>query len=130
MVTSFWRWGNDRQFQRFCDVIGRDDLASDARFTTNQDRVANRAALTPEIEASLSNWAMADILAALEAATVPAGPINTMEQTFENPQIRHRGMQIDPQGIPGVRGPWVFSDAVLKLDRSAPVLPERKPDNP
>lgn len=118
--------GNDRQFQRFCAVIKRPDLAGDPRFTTNQDRVANRAALTPEIEASLSAWPMADILSALERETVPAGPINTMEQTFANPQIQHRGMKITPDGVPGVRGPWVFSDAELKLDKSAPVL---KQDN-
>ncbi|WP_424940393.1 CaiB/BaiF CoA transferase family protein [Aliiroseovarius sp. S253] len=118
--------GNDGQFQRFCGVIGREDLASDARFGTNSDRVAHRDALTPAIEGALSNWTMADILAALEEATVPAGPINTMEQTFQNPQILHRGMQITPEGVPGVRGPWVFSDAELKLDRSAPTLPKDK----
>ncbi|WP_432448870.1 CaiB/BaiF CoA transferase family protein [Aliiroseovarius marinus] len=117
--------GNDGQFQRFCEVIGRDDLASDTRFGTNSDRVAHRATLTPEIEASLSEWNMQDILTALEAATVPAGPINTMAQTFENPQIQHRGMKISPDGVPGVRGPWVFSDAELRLDKSAPVLPKK-----
>ncbi|MHA6266635.1 CaiB/BaiF CoA-transferase family protein [uncultured Aliiroseovarius sp.] len=116
--------GNDGQFQRFCQVIGRDDLAGDPRFATNQDRVANRAALTPEIDVGLSNWLMADLLAALEAATVPAGPINTMAQTFANPQLDHRGMQITPDGVPGVRGPWVFSDAELKLNKTAPRLPK------
>lgn len=116
--------GNDGQFQRFCEVIGRNDLAKDARFATNQDRVANRADLTPQIEAALANRSMADILIALEDATVPAGPINTMEQTFANPQIQHRNMQIAPDGVPGVRGPWVFSDAELNLERSAPILPK------
>ena len=116
--------GNDGQFQRFCKVIGRDDLARDARFSSNQDRVANRAALTPEIETCLASWTMADILAALEDATVPAGPINSMEQTFANPQLQHRGMQIAPEGVPGVRGPWVFSDAELDLEKSAPRLPK------
>lgn len=118
--------GNDGQFQRFCKVIGRDDLAADTRFGTNSARVAHRTILTPEIEESLSGWTMDDLLAALEAATVPAGPINTMAQTFANPQIQHRGMKITPEGVPGVRGPWVFSDADLKLDRSAPVLPKAK----
>ncbi|WP_289043513.1 CaiB/BaiF CoA-transferase family protein [uncultured Aliiroseovarius sp.] len=116
--------GNDRQFQRFCTVIRREDLAGDARFATNQDRVANRDALTPVIEASLASWTMADILTALEGATVPAGPINTMEQTFSNPQIQHRGMKIAPENVPGVRGPWVFSDATLNLKKSAPRLPK------
>ncbi|MCK8462774.1 CoA transferase [Aliiroseovarius sp. S1339] len=116
--------GNDGQFQRFCQVIGRAELADDPRFGTNQDRVANRTALTPEIEASLATWSMSDILTALEGATVPAGPINTMEQTFANPQLQHRRMQISPEGVPGVRGPWVFSDAELNLGKSAPRLPK------
>ena len=123
MGISFLQSGNDGQFQRFCDVINRADLANDPRFLTNQSRVANRADLTPEIEVGLSSWTMSDILTKLEGATVPAGPINTMAQTFANEQLIHRQMEISPDGVPGVRGPWSFSDAELKLERSAPVLP-------
>ena len=116
--------GNDGQFQRFCDVISRPDLASNPDYATNQLRVSNREALTTQIEASLTSWTAADILAACEAATVPAGPINSIGQAFDDPQIKARGLQISPEGIPGVRGPWVFSDAELALDRSAPILPD------
>jgi crotonobetainyl-CoA:carnitine CoA-transferase CaiB-like acyl-CoA transferase len=115
--------GNDGQFQRFCGVIERPDLAEDARFASNQLRVENRVALTAEIEAALTGWTSADLLAALEAATVPAGPINSIGQAFDDPQIRARGMVIEPEGIRGVRGPWRFSGAELALDRTAPVLP-------
>ncbi|UWQ50268.1 CaiB/BaiF CoA transferase family protein [Leisingera caerulea] len=116
--------GNDGQFQRLCDVLGLAQSKADARFQTNQLRVANRKALTAILEQVLAEWTQADLLAALEAATVPAGPINTIGQAFEDPQIKHREMQIAPEGVKGVRGPWKFSDAELALEKSAPKLPK------
>ena len=59
---------------------------------------------------------------ALEAEGVPAGPINNMAEVFADPQIVARGMQIAPEGIPGVRSPFVFSGAELALDRPSPRL--------
>ena len=117
--------GNDGQFQRLCGVLGRGDLAGDARFASNQSRVANRDALTEALETAMATWSKSDLLAALEAATVPAGPINAIGEAFDDPQIKARGMQIAPEGIPGVRGPWRFSDAELALEKSAPVLPKK-----
>ncbi|UWQ28201.1 CaiB/BaiF CoA-transferase family protein [Leisingera sp. M523] len=116
--------GNDGQFQRLCDVLGLAEAKADARFQTNQLRVANRKVLTAVLEEVLAAWTQTDLLAALEAATVPAGPINTIGQAFEDPQIQHRQMQIAPEGVPGVRGPWKFSEAELALEKSAPKLPE------
>ncbi|WP_297342018.1 CoA transferase, partial [Pseudophaeobacter sp.] len=116
--------GNDGQFQRLCDVLGLAGIKADARFSSNQLRVANRDALTTLLETVLAGWSRGELLAALEAATVPAGPINTVGQAFEDPQLQHRGMQISPEGIPGVRGPWKFSDAELALEKSAPKLPK------
>ncbi|WP_204114894.1 CaiB/BaiF CoA transferase family protein [Shimia biformata] len=118
--------GNDRQFQRFCTVIDRADLAGNPAYQTNAGRVAGRDGLIAAITATLSAWSKADILTALEKATVPAAPINSVGEAFEDPQIVARGMQISPEGVPGVRGPWVFSDAELALERSAPVLPKGK----
>ncbi|UWQ75323.1 CaiB/BaiF CoA-transferase family protein [Leisingera sp. M658] len=116
--------GNDGQFLRLCDVLGLAEAKADARFQTNQLRVANRKVLTAVLEEVLAAWTQTDLLAALEAATVPAGPINTIGQAFEDPQIQHRQMQIAPEGVPGVRGPWKFSEAELALEKSAPTLPE------
>ncbi len=116
--------GNDGQFQRFCGVVARPDLAASPDYATNQLRVSNREALTEQVELALQDWTSADLLAALEAATVPAGPINSIGQAFEDPQIQARGLRIDPEGVPGVRGPWQFSDAELALDMSAPTLPK------
>lgn len=116
--------GNDGQFQRLCSVLGVAALAEDARFTSNQMRVANRTGLTKILSQKLLEWTQTGLLAALEEATVPAGPINSIGQAFDDPQIRHRGMQIAPEGVPGVRGPWKFSGAELALEKSAPKLPE------
>ena len=116
--------GNDGQFQRMCDVLKRSDLAANAGFASNQLRVSNRDDLTSEIEQETSKFTSAELLDALEAATVPAGPINAIGDALNDPQIKARGMVISPEGVPGVRGPWVFSDAELALDQSAPVLPQ------
>ncbi|PID35724.1 MAG: CoA transferase [Rhodobacterales bacterium] len=116
--------GNDGQFRRFCEVVNRPDLRDAPEYATNQLRVANREALTAEVERETGQWTSAALLAALEAATVPAGPINAIGDAFADPQIQHRGMKITPEGVPGVRGPWVFSDAELALDKSAPTLPK------
>ncbi|SNT16231.1 CaiB/BaiF CoA transferase family protein [Tropicimonas sediminicola] len=116
--------GNDGQFRRFCEVLGQPALAEHPHYATNPARVANREALTAFLEPLTAARPGADLLAALEAATVPAGPINDMAAVFEDPQVIARGLRITPEGIPGVRGPWVFSEAELALDRSAPTLPE------
>ncbi|TNJ44390.1 CaiB/BaiF CoA-transferase family protein [Phaeobacter sp. B1627] len=117
--------GNDGQFTRLCDVLNLGGVKTDPRFQSNQLRVANRDDLTPMLGAALAQWEQAALLAALEEATVPAGPINSIGQAFDDPQTIHRGMQISPEGVPGVRGPWVFSEAELALERSAPVLPRQ-----
>ena len=117
--------GNDGQFQRFCQLLDRADLGDDPRFASNQLRVENRDALTDALETEPGKWLSAALLTACDAATVPAGPINDIAQVFGDPQVQHRGLQITPDGIPGVRSPWQFSDADLTLDRTAPVLPVR-----
>ncbi|KPA22487.1 Succinyl-CoA:(R)-benzylsuccinate CoA-transferase subunit BbsF [Shimia sp. SK013] len=118
--------GNDGQFQRACGVLNISPLGTHPDFATNQARVANREALTTQIEAATSLWTSADLLEALEQATVPAGPINSVEDALNNPQIQARGMVYETDGIPGIRGPWTFSDAELALDKTAPKLPSAK----
>jgi crotonobetainyl-CoA:carnitine CoA-transferase CaiB-like acyl-CoA transferase len=86
--------GNDRQFTRFCDHIGQSAWAQDARFATNQKRVANRDILLPEIEAIIAQKESATWLAGLREADVPCGPVNDMAQAFAEPQVQERDMQI------------------------------------
>ncbi len=114
--------GNDGQFARFAAIVGASELASDARFATNADRVANRAELAALIGAKTADWTRDGLLAALEKAGVPAGPINTVADVFADPQVIARGMQIAPDGVPGVRTPITLSDASLVLGRPAPRL--------
>ena len=64
------------------------------------------------------------VLAACEADGVPAGPINDLAEVFDDPQVKARGMQLDLDGVPGVRPPFRFSDADIALDRPAPTLGE------
>ena len=85
--------GNDGQFQRFCKVAGRADLGADDRFRTNAQRIVNRASLIPEVAATIAARTSADWIAALEAAAVPCGPINTLDQVFADHHVQHRAMR-------------------------------------
>jgi crotonobetainyl-CoA:carnitine CoA-transferase CaiB-like acyl-CoA transferase len=120
--------GNDGQYQRLCGLLGLPDMADAPQFRTNADRVANRADLTRRLTDATHRRTKADLLAACEAAGVPAGPINDLAEVFADPQIIARRMQIAPDGIPGVRAPFRFSGADLALDRPAPKLGEHQAD--
>jgi len=114
--------GNDGQYQRFCRVIGCDALADDPAWATNALRLRGRDVLVPLLMEATRRMTKAALLAACEGAGVPAGPINTMEEVFADPQVIARGLRIDPGGVPGVRSPFRFSDARLVLDRPSPAL--------
>ncbi|MDB6181195.1 CaiB/BaiF CoA transferase family protein [Paracoccus fistulariae] len=114
--------GNDAQFRRLCALLGLPALGTAPDYATNAARVANRDSLTAQLSVVTKSWARDDLLAALEAEGVPAGPINDMKDVFADPQIIARGMQIDAGGIPGVRLPIRFSDSELSLARSSPRL--------
>lgn len=123
--------GNDTQFARLCRVLGCGELAGDARFATNPARVAHRDELVPILVERTRAFTRESILRELESNTVPAGPINTIEEVFHDPQIQHRGMErkLEAPGtgsgrVPSVRTPIVFSGCSLKLDRAAPRLGE------
>lgn len=84
--------GNDSQYAKFCQVAGRPELAEDARFVKNRDRVTHRALLVPQLAEVMKTRSKADWLAALEAAKVPCGAINNLAEVFDDPQVRARGM--------------------------------------
>ncbi|KAF0175024.1 MAG: L-carnitine dehydratase/bile acid-inducible protein F [Rhodobacteraceae bacterium] len=118
--------GNDAQYRRLCGILHLSDMAEAAEYLTNADRIANRVALTARITAATKTWSKADLLAACEAEGVPAGPINSLDEVFTDPQVLARQMQIAPEGLPGVRSPMTFSGAELSLDRPAPKLGEHQ----
>jgi len=120
--------GNNQQFVRLCGVLSLNDIAIDDRFISNAQRIAHRDELEAVITSKTVQWSREDLLSALEKAVVPAGPINTVSDVFRDPQFKARGMQIAPDGIPGVRTPLRFSDAQLALSKRAPRLGEHNPD--
>ncbi len=121
--------GNDGQFRKFCTVIGLDELAGDPLYATNAARVANRVTLRERIVAALAAFERKTLLDALEAAHVPASPINDIGQMFADPQVAARGMRMDLDDghgnrLPSVRAPMVMSATPLAYDRPSPRLGE------
>ncbi|WP_420568835.1 CaiB/BaiF CoA transferase family protein [Thalassovita sp.] len=116
--------GNDAQYQRLCGLLGLDWMAEAPEFLTNSDRVKNREQMIDLLMAETRKLSTAALLDGCEANGIPAGPINDMSEVFADPQVQARGMQIELDGVPGVRMPIIFSDAELKLDRPSPKLNE------
>ena len=114
--------GNDGQYRQFCVLLGVPELGSHPDFATNASRLANRVALDALLTVQTSKWTKADLLAACEDHGVPAGPINDMAETFADPQVIHRGMQVDLDGVPSVRLPITFSDAETTAKTASPKL--------
>lgn len=114
--------GNDSQFAKFCALLGLPEIANDERYATNPARLENREILVPIMASKMVLMTKAEVLAVCEDKGVPAGPINTFEDVFADPQVIARGLQLDIDGAPSVRPPMRFSDADLALDRPAPRL--------
>lgn len=116
--------GNDGQFQRLCRLLGLDDMAVAAEYAKNADRVANRPEMIRRLTEATRQHSRDDLLGLCEAQGVPAGPINNLDDVMADPQVVARGMQIELDGVPGLRSPFRFSDAELSLHRPAPKLGE------
>jgi len=111
---------NDALFRKLLALIDRNDLLEDPRFGTNADRVEHRAECDALIREATARWSRNDLLAACAKSGIPAGPINSIDEVFSDPQVISRGMRIAPEGMPGVRSPFVFSAAELTLDKPSP----------
>ena len=116
--------GNDRQFSRLCDILDLAGLATDERYRTNAARVTNRAKLVPLVEAATLRWSRTELSEALEAAGIPAGPINPVDAVFADPQVAARGLKIEPDGMPGLASPVVMDGKRQVSDRRSPRLGE------
>jgi crotonobetainyl-CoA:carnitine CoA-transferase CaiB-like acyl-CoA transferase len=119
--------GNDGQFAKLCEVIGDAGLARDPRFSTNAARVGANAELTALLSAAFAAWQRDALVAALDAAGVPAAPINTIPQVFADPQLQHREMLRHlphplAGSVPQVVSPIRLADAPLRFDRAPPLL--------
>ena len=114
--------GNDSQYQRLCEILDLPEMATAPQYLKNSNRIENREKMIRKLSAQTRQISKADLLAACEARGVPAGPINSMDEVFSDPQVKHREMQIELDGIPSVRSPFSFSDADLNLTRPSPKL--------
>lgn len=119
--------GNDGQFARLCRILSLEPLIDDERYATNKARVARRHEVRALVIAETAKWSKADLLAACGANAVPAGPINSIAEMFDDPQIKARAMRIDLEtedgtSIPGVRTPIRLSETPLAYHRPSPAL--------
>ena len=125
--------GNDQQYQRFCDILQCTELGKNPKFVSNAKRVENRHELDEVLSRKTRNWKKAKLLKRCEVTSIPAGPINSLDEVFSDKQIIHRGMKLSLDGIPSIRSPIRFSESELNLDKPSPKLGEHNsvifPDN-
>ncbi|MFY0680707.1 MAG: CoA transferase [Thalassovita sp.] len=119
--------GNDTQFQRFCQVLGRNDLENDPDFVTNTLRIAHRERLTAEISVTLGAISTSEILQKLQSVKVPCGPINTVAQALATDQAQARGAVVtmphpenSEQSVQVLGNPLKFSKTPVTYRRSPP----------
>lgn len=120
--------GNDGQFRALAKALGVAPMGADPRFATNALRVQHRAELSPTLSALTANFTMKGLMAALEAASVPCGPVNTVDQVFEEPQAIHRGLTVEQSRadlaapIRTVASPIRLSKTPVRYDAPPPKL--------
>lgn len=123
--------GNDEQFRRLCSVLDLADLGADPRYQSNEGRVRNREPLIAALRAGTGKMTKGDLLKKVEAAGVPVGPINSIAEVFDDPQVKARGMRTDlpspasaSGSVPTVRLPILINGAPLVAERASPQLGE------
>jgi crotonobetainyl-CoA:carnitine CoA-transferase CaiB-like acyl-CoA transferase len=114
--------GNDGQFRRLCAAAGCAELADDARFATNAGRVRHREELIAILAGVIARRTRREWIEALEAATVPCGPINDLAQVFADPQVVHRGLRMETGTVPLVRSPIRLSETPERTGVGPPSL--------
>jgi crotonobetainyl-CoA:carnitine CoA-transferase CaiB-like acyl-CoA transferase len=121
--------GNDRQFEKLCEVLGNMELADDARFTTNAVRVENRDTLISILSPIFLKRSASDWLSALETAGIPCGRINTLDKVFAEPQVEAREMLIEMNHpvigkLPLAGSPLKFNETPVEYRLPPPRLGE------
>ncbi len=123
--------GNDGQWRKLCEVLGDAALAGHADYADNRSRVKHRVALTARLHELTQRYSKPDLLAALEQVGVPAGPINTVDEVFADPQVVARGIRVDLASatakggfVPTVASPIVMDGVRQVSPRPSPGLGE------
>ncbi|GMG82054.1 CaiB/BaiF CoA-transferase family protein [Paralimibaculum aggregatum] len=114
--------GNTAQFRRLCGVLNLREIGDDPAYAENAGRVADRARLVARLAEATARFPRDALIGALGKVGVPAGPINRVDEALADPQVVARGLQIAPEGVPGLRSPVGFSAAELSLGRASPAL--------
>jgi formyl-CoA transferase len=120
--------GNDRQFARLAQICGHREWAADERFATNAARVANRAEIVGLVADAIGQKPAADWFEELEAAGIPAGPINSVTEALADVQALHRGMVRTIAGVPLVGSPIRLDGERADSDLPPPALGEHTAD--
>jgi crotonobetainyl-CoA:carnitine CoA-transferase CaiB-like acyl-CoA transferase len=125
--------GNDGQFARLCEVLGKAEWVADERFRSNARRIGNLELLSPMLRALFAAWSRAELIAALDVAGVPCGPINSVPEVFEDPQVKARGMlqhlpHASGVAVPQVMSPMRFADTPLTTPAAPPLLGQHSED--
>ncbi len=119
--------GNDNLFNKFCEIAGCKALAQDPRFVTNAKRVENRVEITAQLNAVFAQRTTREWVDLLEQAGVPNGPINNLQQVFDEPQVKARGVRIEMEHptagkVPLVASPMRFSATPVEYKLPPPTL--------
>lgn len=121
--------GNKAQWEKFARAIGRPDLPTDPRFITNPDRIRHRAALNEVVEPIFLSRPRQHWIDALADVGVPCGPVNELEDVFDDPQVRARQMVVhlphpDRAAMPMLANPIRLSDTPVQYRMPPPALGE------
>ncbi|HET9717967.1 MAG TPA: CaiB/BaiF CoA-transferase family protein [Pseudolabrys sp.] len=123
--------GNDNQYVKFCNVLGAPELAQNPAYKDNVGRLKHREELVGKLSRLTAQMKRGELLEKLEMQQVPAGPINDLQQVFNDPQVIHRGMKLSLRSraakggsIPGVRTPIVIDGWKAASENPAPLLGE------
>ncbi|PLC50744.1 CoA transferase [Pollutimonas subterranea] len=119
--------GNDSQYRAYCQAMGRPDLAVHPDYATNSQRLINRVELIKELESIMQTRTRDDWIGALQEVGVPCGPINTIEQVFENPQVKAREIwRTMPHPLAGTTpttaSPIRYSETPIQYRMAPPLL--------
>lgn len=119
--------GNDGQWAKFCAEMGLEEYLADPRFTSNEGRITNLADLAPVITEACSTWTSNDLVAKLDAAGIPCGPIYSLPEAYADPQAQHTGMQLTQNhptlGEVSTTGfPFTLSETSPEIRLPAPLL--------
>ena len=125
--------GNDKQFARLCEMLGKPEIAMDEKFSTNSGRVQNRAEIIPLLASIFRDASVSEWLSKLDGAEIPCGPIQNFEQVFSMPTVKEREMLVKMNHptigeIPLVGSPLKMSDTPVEYRMHPPLMGEHTED--